>query len=226
MIKYICSVDRGTIISYDKEVENVSLLNHFYVDYTWYIPEDGEWIYTKKDGSKERRSVTKGTMVIKLYPIDKESDAEYIFIENDEVKNHYNRLLEKGQEEKRNLLLVILNVIVLVNLYSVVVNMDKLLIDQYGNAILYKVDTNSIKNVSDNFECRTMYVAQQDGQVITEEEVIDYKLGDIVLILSKYDSISSKWTLKPIVCSDAFAKDDLIRWSKEDNKQVLINETI
>lgn len=40
-------------------------------------------------------------MVIKLYPIDKESDAEYIFIENDEVKNHYNRLLEKGQEEKK-----------------------------------------------------------------------------------------------------------------------------
>lgn len=101
MVKYICSVDRGTVISYDKEVENVSLLNHFYVDYTWYIPEDGEWICTKKDGSKERRSVTKGTMVIKLYPIDKESDSEYIFIENDEVKNHYNRLLEKGQEEKK-----------------------------------------------------------------------------------------------------------------------------
>nr|DAF98805.1 MAG TPA: hypothetical protein [Podoviridae sp. ctLPy3] len=40
-------------------------------------------------------------MVIKLYPIDKESDAEYIFIENDEVKNHYNRLLEKEQEEKK-----------------------------------------------------------------------------------------------------------------------------
>ena len=89
MVKYICSVDRGTVISYDKEVENVSLLNHFYVDYTWYIPEDGEWIYTKKDGSKERRSVTKGTMVIKLYPIDKESDAEYIFIENDTVMLFY-----------------------------------------------------------------------------------------------------------------------------------------
>lgn len=103
MIKYICSVGIGTIISYDKEVENVSLLNPFYVvDYTWYIPEDGEWIYTKKDGSKERRSVTKGTMVIKLYPIDKESDAEYIFIENDEVKNHYNRLLEKEQEKKKS----------------------------------------------------------------------------------------------------------------------------
>lgn len=29
-----------------------------------------------------------------------------------------------------------------------------------------------------------------------------------------------------MVCSDAFAKDDLIRWSKEDNKQVLTNETI
>lgn len=91
MVKYICSVDRGTVISYDKEVESVSLLDHFYVDYTWYIPEDGEWIYTKKEGA----------MIIKLYPIDKESDAEYIFIENDEVKNHYNRLLEKGQEEKK-----------------------------------------------------------------------------------------------------------------------------
>jgi hypothetical protein len=101
MVKYICSVDRGTVISYDKEVESVSLLDHFYVDYTWYIPEDGEWIYTKKDGSKDRRNVTKGTMIIKLYPIDKESGAEYIFIENDEVKNHYNRLLEKGQEEKK-----------------------------------------------------------------------------------------------------------------------------
>lgn len=40
-----------------------------------------------------------------------------------------------------------------------IVDMDKLLIDQYGNAILYKVDTNSIKNISDNFECRTTYVA-------------------------------------------------------------------
>lgn len=99
MVKYICSVDRGTVISYDKEVENVSLLDHFYVDYTWYVPEDGEWIYTKKDGSKERRSVTKGAMVIKLYPIDKDDDREYIFVENDEVKNHYNRLLEKRQEE-------------------------------------------------------------------------------------------------------------------------------
>lgn len=37
--------------------------------------------------------------------------------------------------------------------------MDKLLIDQYGNATLYKVDTDSIKNVSDNFECRTIYIA-------------------------------------------------------------------
>jgi hypothetical protein len=37
MVKYICSVDRGTVISYDKEVENVSLLDHFYVDYIWYV---------------------------------------------------------------------------------------------------------------------------------------------------------------------------------------------
>lgn len=101
MFKYICSVDRGAVISYDKETENVSLLDHFYVDYIWYVPEDGEWIYTKKDGSKERKQVTKGTMILKLYSIDKDGDREYIFVENDEVKNHYNRLLEKKQEEKK-----------------------------------------------------------------------------------------------------------------------------
>lgn len=55
----------------------------------------------KKDGSKNRRSVTKGTIVLKMYPISKEDDREYIFIENDEVKDHYNRLLEKKQEEKK-----------------------------------------------------------------------------------------------------------------------------
>ena len=53
-----------------------------------------------------------------------------------------------------NAYVVIMNVIV-----NQPANMDKLLIDQYGNAILYKVDTNSIKNISDDFECRTMYVA-------------------------------------------------------------------
>lgn len=99
MVKYICSVDRGIVISCDKDTENVSALDNFYVDYMYYVPEDGEWVYTKKDGSKNRRSVTKGTIVLKMYPISKEDDREYIFVENDEVKDHYNRLLEKRQEE-------------------------------------------------------------------------------------------------------------------------------
>lgn len=51
-----------------------------------------------ESGSIQRKMVLKREGVLL---IDKESDAEYIFIENDEVKNHYNRLLEKGQEEKK-----------------------------------------------------------------------------------------------------------------------------
>lgn len=99
MVKYICSVDRGIVISCDKDTENVSALDNFYVDYMYYVPEDGEWVYTKSDGSKNRRSVTKGTIVLKMYPISKGDDREYIFVENDEAKDHYNRLLEKGKEE-------------------------------------------------------------------------------------------------------------------------------
>ena len=34
-----------------------------------------------------------------MYPIDKNGDKEFIFIENDELKGYYNRLLEKMQEE-------------------------------------------------------------------------------------------------------------------------------
>lgn len=101
MVKYICSVDRGTVISYDKEAENVSMLDNFYVDYMYYVPEDGEWVYTKKDGSKNRRNVTKGTIILKMYPIGREGDREYIFVENDEVKDHYNRLLKKRKEEAK-----------------------------------------------------------------------------------------------------------------------------
>lgn len=100
MVKYICS-DRGTVISYDKEADNVSMLDNFYVDYMYYVPEDGEWIYTKSDGSKNKRSVTKGTIVLKMYPINRGDDREYIFVENDEVKDHYNRLQEKRKEEAK-----------------------------------------------------------------------------------------------------------------------------
>ena len=35
MVKYICSVDRGIVISYDKDIENVSTLDNFYVDYMY-----------------------------------------------------------------------------------------------------------------------------------------------------------------------------------------------
>ena len=59
MVKYICSVDRGTVISYGKEAENVSILDNFYADYMYYVPEDGEWVYTKKDGSKIEEALLK-----------------------------------------------------------------------------------------------------------------------------------------------------------------------
>ncbi len=100
MVKYFCSVDRGTVVSCDKDEENVSIVDNFYLDYVYYVPEDGEWVYTKKDGSKCRKSVTKGTLVLKMYPISEGSDREYFFIETDELKDHYNRILENRKKEE------------------------------------------------------------------------------------------------------------------------------
>ena len=44
----------------------------------------------------------------------------------------------------------------------------------------------------------------------TAYEIHERLVGSEMCIRDRYDTISSKWNLKPIVCSDAFAKDDLI----------------
>lgn len=99
MIKYFCAANELCVYSLDKDSEDIKRIDNFYADYMYYIPEDGELTYTKTDGSKVKRSVTKGTLILKMYPISRDADKELIFVENDELKDYYNRLLEKRKEE-------------------------------------------------------------------------------------------------------------------------------
>lgn len=101
--------------------------------------------------------------------------------------------------------------------------MDKLLVNKYQDSILFNEETNSIVELPSDIDCRTCFVAQNDGQVISTTEVVDYKAGDVIFILSFYEEITKQWLNKIIVSNDVVAKDDIIEWYNSPKKK---DETI
>lgn len=90
--------------------------------------------------------------------------------------------------------------------------MKKLLIDPYANLILFDEDSNSIEKIPEDGGLSTAFVADADGRAISKDEVVDYKAGDVVIVLRAYKD--KQWTSKIVICNDVFAKDDLINWYK------------
>lgn len=64
---------------------------------------------------------------------------------------------------------------------------------------------------------RTVFVADKDGQAISENEVVDFKAGDIILTLSRWKN--DKLNPKIMVITDVVAKDDINRWYNEMMKK-------
>lgn len=95
--------------------------------------------------------------------------------------------------------------------------MDKLLVNQWNDVICFDQEHNALKNAPNDIDIRSIYLAEKDGQVITQNEVVDYKAGDIILVLSKWYKDHNKQ--KIIVVTDAVAKDDITRWWNEINKE-------
>ena len=95
--------------------------------------------------------------------------------------------------------------------------MDKLLVNRWNDVICFDQEHNALKNTLNDIDIRSIYLAEKDGQVITQNEVVDYKAGDIILILSKWCKNNNKQ--KIIVVTDAVAKDDITRWWNEINKE-------
>ena len=95
--------------------------------------------------------------------------------------------------------------------------MDKLLVNQWNDVICFDQEHNALKNAPNDIDMRSIYLAEKDGQVITQNEVVDYKAGDIILVLSKWYKDHKKQ--KIIVVTDVVAKDDITRWRNEINKE-------
>lgn len=91
--------------------------------------------------------------------------------------------------------------------------MNKALINEFGDVIFYDNETNSVKKPTEYLRDCGVFIATEDGQFISEREVVDYEKGDIILILRDYTE--SGVCRKLVRCNDVFAKDDLIRWIKE-----------
>lgn len=87
--------------------------------------------------------------------------------------------------------------------------MEKILINNYGEAIGFNVDANAITTKLINIDCN-IYRADSDGQVITTDEVIDVKAGEFVLVCTKWDN--NKNVVKAVVISDPAAIHDLGEW--------------
>lgn len=97
--------------------------------------------------------------------------------------------------------------------------MEKLLVGEYGDLILFDEENNSIVKKPESLECRSAFIAQNAGQVITSDEVVDYNAGEVVLILRAWHESTKKDKYKIVICSDLSAKDDLIEWRNSLIKQ-------
>lgn len=90
--------------------------------------------------------------------------------------------------------------------------MEKILVNSYGECIKFDTDTNSIRYVSDgeyNTYLRSFVVANEDGQVISTDEVIDVKAGDLIFIFRIYDEELHRERQRILVVSDPTVKHDM-----------------
>lgn len=97
--------------------------------------------------------------------------------------------------------------------------MEKLLINEYGEFIVFDENANSIVKKPSSMRCESVYIAQNNGQAISNTEVVDYNKDDMILVLSAYHEASRQYKTKVVVCSDLAAKDDIIKWNAEMIKQ-------
>lgn len=102
MIRYISRTIGGLVVKVDTNNEDFNTIDSTYCDYMYWVPEDGEWTINREDGTKETVPVTKGTLVLKFYPVDEETskEREFVFINNDYLKSYYEKQLQRYEKHK------------------------------------------------------------------------------------------------------------------------------
>lgn len=87
--------------------------------------------------------------------------------------------------------------------------MEKILIKR-NRIVVYDTDTNSIGYCSPAYVySNEMYSPQKNGQVITQDQVINVNAGDIIIPLNYYSNKEHKEMTEVIVITDTVATYDL-----------------
>ena len=98
MNKYVNSDYSSCMVGYNPDTNKVTVLDSFYFDYIWIVPEDGEYSITKKDGTTENVKVSKGDLIAKTYKLDDKTFV-YVVISDEAIKDY----IAKMQDEKQKI---------------------------------------------------------------------------------------------------------------------------
>lgn len=98
MNKYVNNNNSSCMVGYNPDTNEITVLDSFYFDYIWIIPEDGEYSITKKDGTTENVKVSKGDLIAKTYKLDDKTFV-YAVISDKAIKDH----IAKMQDEKQKI---------------------------------------------------------------------------------------------------------------------------
>lgn len=101
--------------------------------------------------------------------------------------------------------------------------MIKILTGKYGDMQGYNVETNTLLPELELVHGVDMFFCQDDGQILTPTEVINFTKGDFVIMVGVWDDGYKKTTYKPLVITDKAAKADfeeLLKLRKDGNVEI------
>ena len=102
-VKYYNPVKCNCVIKSINDMENFERLDSDYPDYTYFVPEDGEWVIQREDGTQVVTPVKRGTLVLYMYSAtDDRLAKEVFFVELDELKDYFNRKQQFLEDKKNN----------------------------------------------------------------------------------------------------------------------------
>lgn len=97
MINYLGTNEGSSLIKFNKENEELKVLNNIssMINWLWIADEDG-----KLNG----KEVKAGDIILRMYGIDDRSKREYLIINDEVLKDYYKRVIEyhKQREEKNS----------------------------------------------------------------------------------------------------------------------------
>lgn len=101
--------------------------------------------------------------------------------------------------------------------------MIKILTGKYGDMQGYNVETNTLLPELELVHGVDMFFCQDDGQILTPTEVVNFTEGDFVIMVGIWDDGHKKTVYKPLVITDKAAKADfeeLLKLRKDGNVEI------